>query len=802
MVKYLCLLLLINSTAFACEISFSIKRENGIPVKSTTLIIDDKISKKKVSVSIKTNNQSDPIKLNEGIYTIYIFEDGEQVDLQELTINCNTKHYELILQSKTSHYLNEVVISAPSIKQKLENSPFSVQVIDMKKEYDKPGDIANLLNRSTGVKIRTNGNLGSTSQINLGGLQGKAIRIFRDGIPIELFGHGFNIGTIPTNMLERVEVYKGSMPVYLASDALGGGINLVTRSPKSNLVEISYEIGSFNTHRATTNVFVTNKSNPSHYYGLNTAFNYSDNNYKISAPFINPETGQRYRKEAKRFHDATKSYYGEIFTGLRNKKWTDDLRLSFMFSDFDKEIQNDSEMGKVYGKPFNKEQNYASILSYKKGLFNNRLKINSTFNYSRFNTKLIDTATVRYNWDGEIALKNQFAGEINRGGSNQRLRYDLFSTRINATYQITDQHAIELSELFYHQRRKGSDPLGAVSPVYNIDVLTIPATYQKNITAVGVTSLWLNKKAESILAIKHYNSKTSGFTTDKFNFAWQSSKSNDQLGYLGGFKWNNDDYLVKVSYEYATRLPDELEVFGDGVLIKENLDLNPEKSHNINLNAQYSFGNKQNNGIVASNLFYRSVRNAIFLQPDIPYSRYINFHEVEIMGIELEANYNIDSHINFGFNATYQDIRRVREKPEFKIYEGSRVPNIPFLFGNIFLNSNLNNILTDKDKLSFRWNLNYVHRFYLTDIPKNQEPSLFGNATQVDSELIIPNDGRLNQISNDLGLYYRFSNKKITTSLEVLNVGNVKLYDNFNVQKPGRSFHFKITYNFFLNTNI
>lgn len=790
MIKYFLLLLFISSAAFACDISFSLNKENGTSIKNASLVIDNK------KLTLNANGETNLVDINKGTYYIEIYENDELIDTQTLSIDCTTKHYQIIVLNDTTEKLEEVIIRSQSIKQKLENSPFSVQVIDMKTQYDRSGDVGNLLNRAAGIKVRTNGNLGSETQINLGGLQGKAIRIFKDGIPVELFGHGFNIGTIPTNMLERVEVYKGAMPVYLASDALGGGINLVTRNPTSNLMEASYEIGSFNTHRVTANVFITGK-NPSHYVGLNTAYNYSDNNYKVNTPFIASETGQKYYKEVKRFHDATKSYYGEVFTGIRGKKWADDIRFSFIFSDFYKEIQNDSEMGKVYGKPFNKEQNYAALVSYKKELLDKRLKINSTFNYSHFNTRLIDTATVRYDWDGKIILKDQVIGEINKGGSNQRLRYDLFSSRISATYEIKDNHFVELGELFYSQRRKGSDPLGAVSPVYNIDVLTIPATYQKNILALALRSLWLDKKVESIFAVKHYNSKTEGFTTDKFNFAWQSSKSNNLLGYLGGFKWNNDQFLTKLSYEYATRLPDEFEVFGDGVLIKENLDLNPEKSHNVNLNAQYVYGNKKNNGTVATNLFYRKVKDAIFLQPDIPYNRYINFHQVEIKGIEIEATYNINNQIDFGFNGTYQDIRRINEKAEFKIYEGSRVANIPFLFGNVFLNGHLNNILKTKDRLSLRWNLNYVHRFYLTDIPKSQEPSLFGEATEVSSELIIPNDGRLGQFSHDIGLYYQFSNKKIRTSLEMMNLGNVKLYDNFNVQKPGRSIHFKIIYNFF-----
>jgi len=779
-------LLCCTSTAFACEVSFSIQQSQAPSYSHLTLVINQQ------TYGVDNQGKSERMDLQKGIYLVQVYENGKYIDTQSVDIDCLVSDYPLFLGDKNEQ-LKEVVIQSQSVAQKIERTPFAVQVLDMKQVHNKGGDISSQLNRSAGIKIRSNGGLGAETQLNLGGLQGKAIRLFKDGIPIELFGHGFSLSTIPTNMLERIEIYKGSMPVYLASDALGGGVNLVTRKPTSNLMELSYELGSFRTHRATANLFLIGK-NPAYYFGMNTTYNASANNYKIDAPFIEPTTGQQYKKKVRRFHDDTASYYGELFTGIRDKTWADDLKLTFLFADFYKELQHDSEMGKVFGEAYSTEQNYASLLSYKKGFWDQRLQVNAVFSWSHFNTKLIDTATVRYNWDNEIILKDQVVGEINKGGSQQHLQYNLLSARINATLQVNSNHFLEFGELIYYQRRKGSDPLGAVSPVYEVDVLTIPATYQKSITALAFRSLLLGDQLESIVSLKHYNSQSKGFTTDKFNFAWQSSQSNKQWGYLGGLKWETNPYVLKLSYEYATRLPDEMEVFGDGVLIKENLDLLPETSHNVNLNTLYTYGKLTHKGTVALNLFYRQVKDAIFLQPDIPYNRYINFHQVEIKGVEVEATHQIKEQFDFGVNITYQDIRRINERAEFKMYEGARVPNIPFFFGNAFFTSHFKGLFTTHDKGGVSWHLNYLHRFYLTDIPKKQEPSLFGKATGVDSKLIIPNDGRLGQFSQDLGFYYHFGDSKTTIALEVLNIGNVKRYDNFNVQKPGRSVQFKIVY--------
>ncbi|MBN8787740.1 MAG: hypothetical protein J0I84_11675, partial [Terrimonas sp.] len=59
---------------------------------------------------------------------------------------------------------------------------------------------------------------------------------------------------------------------------------------------------------------------------------------------------------------------------------------------------------------------------------------------------------------------------------------------------------------------------------------------------------------------------------------------------------------------------------------------------------------------------------------------------------------------------------------------------------------------------------------------------------------------RLGQFSHNIGVYYHFPNKKLSVSVECRNLGNVKLYDNFNIQKPGRSYHLKFVYQL-LNQN-
>ncbi|MGM8363235.1 TonB-dependent receptor plug domain-containing protein [Flavobacterium sp. ARAG 55.4] len=773
----------------ACPVHIQVEDNLGNPQANVSVFVDNK------AMGVSNNKGIAELSLTDGSYTIEVVTKNGFKLKQTITADCNTKNYfkfTLNISGSDSAKLKEVVVQNRTVKKQIETSAFSVEVIDFKKQYAKAGDVGDFINRASGVKLRTNGNLGSAVQINLGGLQGKAVRFFKDGIPIELFGHGFSIGTIPVNMLDRVEIYKGVMPVYLASDALGGGVNMVTRTSNKNFAEVSYEIASFNTHRATANFYLQNKKN--FYGGLNGSLNYSDNNYKVNVPIQNDKNEEF--KDVKRFHDMTRSNYGEAFIGLKEKSWADDLRLTLIYSDFFKEIQNDAQMVNVYGQAFSKEQNYTGMIHYKKKFFDDKLKVNFLTNYSHFDTKFIDTTTVRYNWEGDIMASGLQAGEI-RAGNNQQLKYNLAASRLNMEYRLSDRNFLEFSELFQYQRRKGSDPLGAISPIDGIDVMTIPATYRKDNLALAWRSLWLDSRLESVVAAKYYHYKTDGYTTDNYGAAWKSSKADSRFGYLAGLKWADKNYLLKFSYEKATRLPDESEVFGDAVMTRENLDLKPEKSDNLNLYGEYSILKGKSSLVFSANLFYRNAKDGIFLQYDIPFSRYINYQQTEIKGFEFETNYVPAKWLSTGLNMTYQDIRRIAVESQFNYLQDSRVPNIPFLFGNFWLNTYFGNLFAKGDNLNFTWNANYTHRFFLVEIPKSQEPSLFEPVKDFQTSLIIPKDGRIGQFSNDVGMYYHFSNKKTTVSAECRNIGDIRLYDNFNVQRPGRSFHLKLIYNFF-----
>ena len=77
---------------------------------------------------------------------------------------------------------------------------------------------------------------------------------------MEGMGTSFQINNIPVNLAERIEIYKGVVPVGFGGDAIGGAVNIVTNRRRRSFVDASYSYGSFNTHRSSVNAGYTAKN--------------------------------------------------------------------------------------------------------------------------------------------------------------------------------------------------------------------------------------------------------------------------------------------------------------------------------------------------------------------------------------------------------------------------------------------------------------------------------------------------------------------------------------------------------------
>ena len=155
-----------------------------------------------------------------GKYILEVSYVGFDSYRKELELKSGNSYYKNIVLT-AGYDLDEVTISAKSKIQKIEALAYNVDVIDAKKLHKTTLDVGHVLDRVSGIRIRENGGVGSDMILSMNGFRGNQVKLFIDGIPMEHFGSSFQINNIPVGLADRIEVYKGVVPINLGADALG-----------------------------------------------------------------------------------------------------------------------------------------------------------------------------------------------------------------------------------------------------------------------------------------------------------------------------------------------------------------------------------------------------------------------------------------------------------------------------------------------------------------------------------------------------------------------------------------------------
>lgn len=184
--------------------------------------------------------------LSEGRFTMTVSSVGYIGQSKDFTLKSGQDLvFEFVLKSD-AHSMEEALILGKTEAQQLKETGFNVNAIDVKAFANSNWDINQILNASSGIRIRENGGLGSDFNFSMNGLSGRQVKFFIDGIPMENFGGAMSLNNIPVNLAERIEIYKGVVPAELGADALGGAVNIVTAQNTKRFLDASYSYGSFN----------------------------------------------------------------------------------------------------------------------------------------------------------------------------------------------------------------------------------------------------------------------------------------------------------------------------------------------------------------------------------------------------------------------------------------------------------------------------------------------------------------------------------------------------------------------------
>ncbi|HLV41972.1 MAG TPA: TonB-dependent receptor plug domain-containing protein [Brumimicrobium sp.] len=129
---------------------------------------------------------------------------------------------------------DEVVVSGAMRSVRRSDSPVPIEVYS--KEFFRSNPVPSIfesLSQVNGVRPQVNCSVCNTGDIHINGLEGPYTMILIDGMPIVSgLSTVYGLNGIPQALIERVEIVKGPASTLYGSEAVGGLINVITKSPE------------------------------------------------------------------------------------------------------------------------------------------------------------------------------------------------------------------------------------------------------------------------------------------------------------------------------------------------------------------------------------------------------------------------------------------------------------------------------------------------------------------------------------------------------------------------------------------
>jgi vitamin B12 transporter len=682
--------------------------------------------------------------------------------------------------SSTGAQAVEVIVRGHSQAERLRRSAEAVHVVETEQAKRNSQDLGEVLARTQGVAVQRSSGLGSDTRISLNGLTDDQIRFFLDGIPLEFVGYPFGIANVPVNLVDRIEIYRGVVPVRFGADALGGAINLMSDHDREAGLHgaASFQGGSFGTYRATVN---------GHHFDERSGWltrvgaflDLAENDYPMEV-LVPDATGQEVPARVHRVHDAYRARGVNLETGVVNRPWAKRLSLRGFVTDHDKEVPHNLFMTfNPYGDVEYAQTTYGLVARYENG-FSRHVSLSAVAGYAYEHTAYSDLGDCVYSWFGECIRERAQPGERVGVAQDQGFFEHNIYGRVNLKWSPRPGHSLNLSVSPTYTQRSGvehrlanpdaRDPLSAERKLGGV------------VTGLAYDAKLIEQKLANQLFFKDYfqalRSEDPLSNGDDFR---REDRATHRVGFGDSLSYNFVEWLyAKASYEWATRLPRPDEIFGNAFPVAPNLYLKPETSHNVNLGVTVDSLRVPIGELRADvNGFLRDASDLIRLVGDDESASYQNVRDARSLGVEAALGWtSVGEYVALDGNITYVDFRNTSKDGPDAAYEGDRIPNRPYFFGTGSARFQLSNMAVRGDALSLTWTSRYVHEFYR------------GWESIGTKKPVVPA-----QLLHAVAVTYFIQGDPLDLSFsgEAQNLTDAEAYDYFGVPKPGRAFYFKMT---------
>ena len=146
-----------------------------------------------------------------------------------------------IAMEEESLLIDQVVVTANKYETKKREATTIVNVISpLLIESTASNTMSDVLDFQTGVRVEMSCQNCGVPQLRINGLEGQYTQLMMDSRPIfSSLASVYGLEQIPAGMVDRVEVVRGGGSALYGSNAIGGVVNIITKEPVRNSLNIA-----------------------------------------------------------------------------------------------------------------------------------------------------------------------------------------------------------------------------------------------------------------------------------------------------------------------------------------------------------------------------------------------------------------------------------------------------------------------------------------------------------------------------------------------------------------------------------
>ena len=686
------------------------------------------------------------------------------------SICCNVE-----LQPK-NNILSDVIVFGKSKAQRHREVPSAITIIDSQELKYKTATLNEILDNAAGIKVAQQGGLGNASRIIIQGMDGKRIGIFINGMPMGNSDE-FQLSSIPIDMVDEVEIYKGIIPAWLGGDGLGGAVNIRLKDFKKNHLEMAFEAASYNTYIGSLQL--------KHYLGKTSTalhagatMNYAKNNYSFSSPF---ELGRIIHRD----HDAYT--HGGFNVGISSQQWWfDQFDLTLSADYYRKEIQGGlMNVQNNIQHAFTRTRSASTSLSLEKSFLKGKLtaQFHSIVGFSLVNQ--VDTSHYCYDFIGNRFPSGSGRGEIGAVPNDSHDRHTTVRELLNLTYKIGNNQLVTWTTNYRYGCKMPKDELA--DSYSRLPTSGYPSRLHSIVSGLTHELKLYGGKFTNELGIKLFNHHSEVLPFAEAIMLQDKLKASTNHSTMAG--WSeamalhllpHNALTLKASVQSTVRMPIAEELFGDGVLLLPSEKLRPERSFNINAGAIWLINAMRYPQVrIGINTFYMSAKDMIKLMYSSMNMAYDNIGKVRVMGFDMEMESKLNRWLDLQGNITWQDARDMRKEAVGggeNFHYRYRIPNMPYLFGNVGVRLHKDGLLSKSSSSAFASTFGFTKAFSYNWEASNH------------NTMLIPA-----RYCWDVAVHHSF-NKRCQLSFEIRNILNRENWAEFRYPMERRTFHLKMKY--------